>query len=85
MRLCPKLANIRFGLGIYDMIILMTILMLTCESVNRDIMADLFSGSFNNLQLSMMEYLEKRNERKEVCVKRDSDLFIKVSRVSGKC
>ena len=79
---CPKLANIRYGLGIYDIIFLMMILMLTCESVNRDIMADLFSGSFNNLQLSMMEYLvKKKRKKRSLCQKRFRPFHQSVTRV----
>ena len=76
---CPKLTNIKYGLTIYDMIILMMIIMLTCESVNRDIMADLFSGSFNNLQLSMMEYLVKK--KRSLCQKRFRPFHQSVTRV----
>ena len=76
---CPKLANIRYGLGIYDMIILVMIIMLTCESVNRDTMTDLFSGSFNNLQLSMMEYLVKK--KRSLCQKRFRPFHQSVTRV----
>ena len=82
MRWCPKLANIRFGLAIYDMIILIMILMLTCESVNRNIMADLFSGSFNNLQLSMMEHLmKKKRKKRSLCQKRFRPFHQSVTRV----
>ena len=64
------------------MIFLMMILMLTCESVNRDTMTDLFSGSFNNLQLSMMEYLvKKKRKKRSLCQKRFRPFDQSVTRV----
>ena len=56
--------------------------MLTCESVNRDTMTDLFSGSFNNLQLSMMEYLvKKKRKKRSLCQKRFRPFDQSVTRV----
>ena len=65
--------------SITDGLVLVMIIMLTCESVNRDIMADLFSGSFNNLQLSMMEYLVKK--KRSLCQKRFRPFHQSVTRV----
>ena len=80
--LVSKIGNHQVWMGIYDMIILVMIIMLTCESVNRDTMTDLFSGSFNNLQLSMMEYLvKKKRKKRSLCQKRFRPFDQSVTRV----